>query len=208
MTFTPAVCIERLDSRRLLSASLTNGTLNIVGTTHADNIRVQYVSPLVYPLAREILLPPVFNPYYSVTLNGKVSTFKASSVKRISVSAKSGDDFVSLAGQFPFPIGPTRPFSDGVLVPSTVHGGSGNDTIYGGTANDSLVGSDGNDVIVGESGNDTMIGGDGNDSLGSYLAEAGNDSLVGGEGNDSLIGGYGNDSLDGGVGNDTVNGYT
>src|SRR5437868_4600985 len=148
--------IELLIPRRLLSATVTNGTLFVVGTNGPDKIQVQYVTPLPW-------LGPTFTPYYKVTINGHVTKFKDHGIKHVSVNGKVGDDFLNIAGQAPLPFGPVLANTDAVRVDSSVSGGTGDDTIYGGQGNDSLDGGDGNDVIVGEAGNDTMIGGAGND---------------------------------------------
>lgn len=197
--------LETLDSRRLLSAAVVDGTLLVVGTDHADTISVAYAT-----YAQGVTGVKPFTPYYVVTVNGKVSKFNADGIERVEVHARGGDDFVNLAGVnfVAMPVPRYDPLNGPIVVGSAVIGGRGNDTIYGGSRADSLEGDAGDDQLIGEAGNDTLVGCEGNDQLGNYFVEGGNDSLIGGAGNDWLIGGNDKDTLNGGSGNDTVNGYT
>ncbi len=205
MRFSSGHPFETLDSRRLLSAAVVDGTLLVVGTDHADTITVGYATYMP-----EVTSEKPFAPYYKVTINGKVSKFSADGIERVEVHAKDGNDFVNLNGLDPIPVGAVRydPLNATIAVGSIVIGGKGNDTIYGGSRADSLEGDAGDDVLIGEAGNDTLAGCEGNDGLGNYFVESGNDILIGGPGDDGLVGGAGKDTLNGGSGNDTVNGYT
>jgi hypothetical protein len=85
-----------------------------------------------------------------LAITGVAQTFTASAVARITVYAYGGDDLVDLSR---------------ISIPSTVHGGDGNDTIYGSQANDTLYGDAGDDVLVGNDGADTLIGGPGRNTF-------------------------------------------
>jgi RTX calcium-binding nonapeptide repeat (4 copies) len=82
--------------------------------------------------------------------------------------------------------------SNGVQIPVTMRGGSGNDVLVGGSGPDKLVGGPGADKLLGRDGDDLLLGGDGSDTL------------VGGPGNDVLHGGPALDRLWGGPGNNEI----
>ena len=132
-----------LEDRRLLSASATldnSGTLSVFGTESADKINI----------TRESADPSKLD----VTINGATSTFAISSVKAITVDARSGNDDVEVIE-----------LNGAINIPMTLLGGPGNDTLVGGSGNDWIHGGADNDVIAGEAGNDTLIGGLGTDRL-------------------------------------------
>jgi Ca2+-binding RTX toxin-like protein len=172
---------ETLETRKLLSASLANGTLTIAGTAAADNI---YVT---------IGAGSKVNVYENNVLKG---SFASTSVKKI--VANLGD------GYYQIYIGSIG------AVPSTIVGGKGDDIIAGGDGNDTLKGSDGNDRITGGRGNDNIDGGNGNDGVSGDIGNdtlfggAGIDLMTGGEGDDIMDGGAGADTFRGGTGSDTV----
>lgn len=123
------------------------------------------------------------------------------------VKAEGGDDSVEILSK--------------VRVPTTIHGGDGDDRLLGGSGNDKVTGDSGtdritvgagddicfggaaSDIISGGGGNDTLIGDLGNDDV---FGGFGDDLIAGGIGNDTLGGGIGDDNLNGGIGNDTANG--
>ena len=143
---------------------------------------------------------------YIVIVNGAIRSFDPSVFDSIEVRGLGGDDLMDLTG---------------VLAPTTISGGSGNDTVVGGEGADKIGGGRGNDELRGASGADSILGGTGNDILhGSHdndelNGEKGNDLIYGGtgqdmirgfSGNDTLLGGSGNDVIFGGSGNDSVRG--
>ena len=62
-------------------------------------------------------------------------------------------------------------FTNNTAIPSTAHGGDGNDNLYGGDGNDKLYGGNGNDSLFGGKGADELYGGAGADR---FLVLAGN----------------------------------
>ena len=110
--------VQSLETRRLLSAELNGHVLNIVGTAGNDHISVAISGSNI------------------VVLEGVApETFLASSVNRIAINAKSGNDVVRI--------------SDGVTAPALIDGGGGNDSLRGGGGLDQLLGGAGNDTLGG-----------------------------------------------------------
>jgi hypothetical protein len=156
--------IENLEIRRMLSASLdSHGALIVGGTTGNDVITVSLDN-------RKGIL--------NLSLDGKISHFKLSKVKKINVNAGSGNDKITVAPN--------------VRISATELGGAGNDSLTGGAGNDSLDGGAGNDTLNGSAGNDTLAAG------------AGDDSVEGGDGDDAIRASAGHDRIDGGAGSDEV----
>lgn len=178
---------ELLESRRLLSASVVNGTLFVVGTGAADSI-VLYASP------------PHAPGHYVVSIRAAADNapveelrFPAAGVSAVSVRALAGDDTVRLDA--------LNERDQDVRVPSRIDGGPGNDTLVGTDARDFIRGGFGNDLIVAKGGGDWVDGGGGLDDL---RGGDGNDSVYGGQGHDSVYGEAGHDRLHGGAGDDHV----
>ena len=167
--------LEPLESRTLLSVSLDNGTLSIVGTDAADYITVR--------LARD-------KSQLKVGMNGQITFFNKADVTAINIDAGAGNDNVLI-----YETGGT------IEAPATILGGAGNDGIQGGGGNDLLEGGDGNDSILGGRGDDLVEGGAGSDTL---LSSSGKDSLDGGEGDDVIIKSGDDDSVIASAGNDQV----
>ena len=155
---------ESLESRRLMSASLVDGTLIIEGTPGDDRIAVETAQASITP-ERSI----------GVNLNGQFSSYPLADVTGITIYARGGNDEVIVQGQdFHGNYAP-------ITVPVLIRGGPGNDTLHAGDGNDTLYGGAGSDVLLGGNGDDTLRG------------RAGADSLVGGGGTDSFGGGIGLD---------------
>src|SRR2546423_4950658 len=74
--------IDSLEPRRLLSATLTSGTLRVLGTSGSDIISIS-----------------LHNHAYNVNINGIVSTFAASSVRSLVVRGNAGNDRITLSGK-------------------------------------------------------------------------------------------------------------
>jgi hypothetical protein len=178
--------IEPLESRCLLSATITGGTLLVTGTDARDSISV------------------ALNPSgsrYVVRMNGDREVFLASGVERVEIDAGAGNDRI-VVGQ--------SGRRSATAVPVRIDAGGGNDrvigshapeTIFGRDGRDTLSGGRGHDVIRGGDGDDRIFGGTGNDTL---YGEAGNDALFGGSGRDTLYGGSDADVLVGGAGVDRL----
>lgn len=114
-------------------------------------------------------------------------SFSLASVQELNIRSGGGNDVINIAA--------------GVLAPTIVDAGDGNDLIVGGNGRSVLMGGAGADIVYGGAGDDVLLGGTGNDLV---LGGAGNDSLVGGGGVDILEGGAGRDLLVGGIGNDAL----
>ncbi len=174
----------------MLAATMSTtspGTLLVDGNDAADVLSMRYRGSQL-----------------QVRLNGVLQNFTASTVTRIEIQGKDGDDVADWSG---------------IAIPTYINAGMGNDLVYGGSGNDSLTGAAGKDTLYGNAGddrvnggqhNDVVYGGDGNDVIygneaNDYLdGGTGSDRLFGDEGNDSLIGGIGNDGLYGGGGKDKL----
>jgi len=129
--------VESLEIRALMSASLANGNLTIVGTDNAETINVN---------------PANNGTQISVQIGAAApQLFDASLVTKLTINALGGDDTVNI----------------NVNRPSDVHGGQGNDTLNGGDGDDVLTGEQGTDVLSGGLGNDTNVWnpGDGSDKF-------------------------------------------
>src|SRR2546422_11314175 len=92
--------VENLESRTLLSATLSDGTLTITGTDAADAIRVQPARSL---------------ERIRVRVNEDIYKFNFAEVQRISIDALGGDDDIDVLS--------IRKTMD---MPVTVLGGAGN----------------------------------------------------------------------------------
>lgn len=171
--------LESLESRRLLSASVSGRDLVIRGTEVRDVINV-WVNRA--------------NTRYVVSLNGNEQSFPTRGVRDIDIYALGGNDRVSVHAS--------------VRIPADIEGGSGNDWLAGGSGNDDIDGGPGRDTIFGNAGDDDLDGGSGNDVIfgndGNDDLEGGrgNDRLDGGDGDDTLDGGAGFDTIIGGAGRD------
>lgn len=219
--------IESVETRRLLSVTLNDGTLRIIGTEAVEN-----VIDVALNSTGQIV----------VTLNGTVSEHAAEDVRRVAVHGRELNDTVTIGqlnarvlavghgGNDTITVNGRRNivdggFGDDVLTGSASHdlimggpghdlinglagndilrGGGGNDTIYGGDGHDKIAGNRGNDQLFGEAGADIIVGNWGDDLLDGG---AGRDRLFGGRGNDTLLGGDDNDRLYGGAGADSLDG--
>jgi Ca2+-binding RTX toxin-like protein len=145
------------------TVSLKGGVLRIQGTDADDEL-------LVRPNANN-------RNTLEVSLNGNVTSYDRTLVKKIQLRALGGNDRIDLHA---------------IAVFSRVYGGDGNDLIYGSKRNDRLIGEDGNDWICGCAGRDVIYG------------NAGDDRLFGAEGNDYIRAGDGEDVVRAGDGTDRI----
>ncbi len=172
---TSKIIIERLERGPIDPGTIersVKGVVTLTGTERGESISVSIRARDGRVVAR---------------VGDSSRSFARSAIKSIVVSAKQGNDSISI----------------GMVVGAMVDGGDGDDTIIGGDANDVLIGGWGNDRLEGGAGNDKLGGGVGNDYL---LGGAGKDLLAGNGGADVLKGSGGNDRLFGGAGVDRVSG--
>ena len=159
--------VETLDDRALMSVTLTNGLLEVVGTTGADQIRVTLATPTTLEV--------------TVDSTGESQQFDLSAVNSILIRSRAGNDYIV--------VGPSIKVAAEVRAwagNDTVLGGGGNDKILGGGGNDYLQGRGGNDEIRGQAGDDYLLGQGGNDFLDGQV---GNDLLLGGANSNTLVSG-------------------
>jgi len=141
--------LEPLENRRLLSVSLSGGTLRIVGTPTRNAVTIQIV--------KQDLI---------VTDNGIASTFDVAKVTGISADLGAGNDYFS-ASQIAIPAtvlgGAGNDVIQGTQNADLLAGGRGNDNLAGNDGADTLIGGAGNDTLQGDDGADHFFGGRGND---------------------------------------------
>src|SRR4051812_12958391 len=99
---------ESLELRRLLSVTLANGLLRIIGTGGADIITVS--------TATNAYLPVPFPAQIAVGINGQRMLFDVSAIRSIKIFGLEGDDLIYPSGlhpngdervglaDFPFPV--------------------------------------------------------------------------------------------------------
>lgn len=139
-----STCFESLESRRLMSVSITvsNGVMHIEGSSHNDNVMIDQDDTTVFVFDDNILVKLV--PVTKVGLiefdaqggNDRLRTFEAVT-RRMIVDAGDGDDIIET--------------------------GSGADVVKAGKGNDFVFSGKGMDHVEGGAGSDTMRGGNGND---------------------------------------------
>jgi Ca2+-binding RTX toxin-like protein len=201
--------LESLENRTLMSASLSKGVLNVLGSAVADVITVSQTQDKI-----------------RVTENGVTSNFKVSKVKSIVVDGAGGDD--RIVGDSTLTKGFTARGGEGsdtfVSGPKAdvFEGGAGTDTAdYSARTTGQVVSLDdvANDGSDEEKDNiksdvENVKTGSGNDVVtGSALANSietndGFDTVNAGDGPDTVQGGYGNDVLNGESGADLMYGNT
>src|SRR4051794_37624361 len=110
--------LESLEVRRLLSSSVSNGILQIIGPGGGAKIDVTLAGTKIK-----------VNEH-----TGSIKSYDKSSVKGITADLKGGNDQISI--------------SDSITVPTTLNGGSGDDMLKGGGGKDNLLGGDGKDALI------------------------------------------------------------
>jgi Ca2+-binding RTX toxin-like protein len=168
--------LESLESRRLLSVAVEDGTLVVRGTAAGDDISV------VRTGIDDVI----------VRLNGSSRVFDVDHLDEsaIRIFGEAGHDCITTGSGI-----------TALDVYLEVRGGSGNDSIVGGDNFDNFFGEDGNDTIRGNAGGDLLVGGAGDDSIDGG---SGDDTIHGDAGNDTLVAGAGFDGVAGGEGIDSV----
>ncbi|HEV8606723.1 MAG TPA: LEPR-XLL domain-containing protein [Tepidisphaeraceae bacterium] len=150
---------ESLESRLLLSASVSNGTLTVTGTDRADQINITQNKQTI--LVRE---------------GSSVTRFsKRDHINSLVVNALGGNDRIKITSR----LNATVDAGDGNDL---IISGSGDDLLLGGNGKDRILGNAGHDSITGGAGRDALFGGAGDDLFDAFDGTA--DNLAGGAGND------------------------
>lgn len=149
--------IESLEPRRLMSATVVDGVLKVVGTEAADRISFENGQGTV-----------------TVHLNGEAQTFPTADLRRVEVRALGGDDDVALGRKLALPAtvfgGDGDDRIGGSRLSDVLLGEAGDDTIDGRFGDDYVDGGDGGDRLYAYYGTNTIRGGAGTDhSLGDGL---------------------------------------
>ena len=136
---------ENLERRRMLSASLKAGLLRVSGTGGDDRIKLGFDAGRIV-----------------VTTNGvRDGQFLATAVRKISLNAGGGDDYVSMSARIT-----VAALLDGAAGDDVLVAAAGSDTLVGGAGDDVLRGMAGNDRLQPGTGGNTVDGGrDGNDTV-------------------------------------------
>jgi hypothetical protein len=203
--------LESLESRRLLSATVTlggAGVLKVVGTADADPLSVvvdgsniealdgttvlksvpasKVTGINVYGLGGDITVDPnITVPLLLHDLdNAGPATVSAAGGTNTTVEVGNADDSITLGNgnNFVFDYGG----NDTVVV------GNGNNFIQGGKGNDNITAGNGNNVVHAGKGNDTIVVGTGNNTV---ILNGGNDTVNLGDGNATVMGGSGEDDI-------------
>lgn len=197
-TYTPALNATGLD---LFTFTVSDGEHTDTGTIR---IAIQGAQPVVTPNAGDLLVIGTPDPDMIII------THVSAGVVRVRTDASTAHYPVS--GQLIVNSGQGSDYvvATGILVPTTLDLGEGDDYGSGGLQDDLIIGGLGNDQINASGGNNVLWGDNvgeqdlatgGNDVLSSL---AGNDILYGGGGNDEIFPGAGDDYVNAGQGNDTV----
>jgi Ca2+-binding RTX toxin-like protein len=184
------VFVQSLESRRLLSSVslLSDHVLVVTGNQKSANTITVGLSP--------------GGTSIDVTVNGNLSTFTATDVKKVRIYGGKEADTITINetnGAFMYPT-----FIDGEAGNDVIIGGSGPEIIVSGKGKDSITVGNGNDYVFGHGG-DTITAGSGNDVvIGGATTSIGDDSITLGNGNDTVFGLAGGDTITLGSGNDNV----
>lgn len=155
-------------------ATLTNGALQVEGTTGNDTIALTTSGTTL-----------------TATLNGVASSpFALASITSIDVEGNAGADLITLGPGVPSASVQGGPGADTITASD-----AGNDILGGGKGKDSITAGSGNNLIHGGMGADTLIGGSGNDTMFGGL---GADVIRAGSGEDVINGGAGTNQMYGG----------
>ncbi len=208
-TYTPTPGASGLD---LFQFRVTDG---ISSDTATVRIVVQGAAPTITQSGGDLIVVGTPSPDQLIVSNLTATTVRVRTqfgfgdfavTNQLVINGADSNDYIVVAG---------------VLTPTTIDGGAGddyissgvqNDTIIGGLGNDRVNASGGNNVVWGDNLNeqDSPIGGD--DVLSSLggldllFGGGGNDQLFPGDGDDYVYGGAGDDVIDAGSGNDRIYG--
>ena len=195
-----AAAFETLENRRLMTATLDDGVLSVLGTEANDRVAFEVAGNKLTVIERD-----------------GSTNFDADAVRRVVVEGRGGDDVLDLRNAPAVPVRIAGGAGEDYIAvgrgPGDVYGGKGDDTIVGGRGADQLRGGEGDDFVAGKggddrvwgnAGDDTLLGGTGRDLI---RGEEGADLAFGGDGRDTLLGHEGNDRLVGGEDGDVVNGH-
>src|SRR5688500_9440928 len=126
-------CIERLEGRLLMAATLRGGILKLTGTTDDDSMTVALNGTSI-----------------DVAINGESTSFAAADLTRgIRANGLAGDDIIQIDA--------------GLAVPARLTGGGGDDELVGGAGIDLVNGGKGDDDLDGGGATDRLLGGKGQD---------------------------------------------
>jgi hypothetical protein len=138
--------------------TVENGVLRVFGSDLDDDITV----------SRRADKPS----YVYARINGHMTTFLASSVRKIQIDLLRGDDSAVIDET-----------AGAITARVSMFGGQGNDTLSGASGRDTIYGGEGDDVLYGMGERDHLFG------------EHGADRLLGGPGSDILWGGTAQDTF-------------
>jgi Ca2+-binding RTX toxin-like protein len=185
--------IESLEQRQMLSISISNHVLNVIGIPRSPNTITVGLLPGDTAIYATLSYPTTKGPF-SLTKDFPLSD----NFRLINIGGGNQADLITIDqtnGSFPILTHiNTHNGNDTVIAgdePDKIVCGSGIDAIMSGNGNDSLYGGRGPDTLVGGDGNDVIHGG------------PGHDLLYGGNGNDTFVDPFGHDTLHGGSGHDT-----
>lgn len=208
-TYTPATGASGLD---LLQFRVSDGFSTDTATLR---IVIQGAQPTVTPTGADLLVIGTPDPDLVIVThlsagNVRVRTQFATGSYSVSnllvINTGDSDDLITVSG---------------ILTPTNIDGGNGNDTISSGLQNDTIIGGLGDDRINASGGNNVVWGDNLNEAdspaggkdvvstlTGSDLifGGGGNDELYSGDGNDYVFAGAGDDVVSGGLGNDRIYG--
>lgn len=188
--------VERLESRRLLSAYLkydAKGVLRVFGTSGDDHLVVTFEPQYAYPFGGSEPMLAGYSP--KVTSNGKelrnAGRLWHAYPRPVRVYLGAGNDTFTIANPEVEPKGQCYFIVDGGDGNDSIETGFGRDTIYGGAGADTIYSNRGNDLIEGGQESDDLRGGEGEDTL---RGQNGHDRIRPGNGDaDKVYGGVGND---------------
>ena len=150
---------ERLESRRLMSATLLDNVVRVLGTEAADRIRIEQQGDLLAVIERSAR-----------------STFPVADLVRVEAAGLAGDDRILASPRLMLPC-----YFFGGDGNDRISAGGADDILDGQEGNDVVSGRGGNDRLRGWTGDDRLLGGPGNDA---FYDRDGRDLVDGGPGAD------------------------